>query len=104
MKVSILADAGDRVVAISPDNLTGNTGWTQVAETRVTSHTMKTLDEVFENLSNSDGIPIYKFVDGYVEERTAEEIAADVAEIPVDDSVSSDAAIAEILEVLNDDT
>ena len=39
-----------------------------------------------------------------MEERTAEEIAADVAEIPVDDSVSSDVAIAEILEVLNDDT
>ena len=94
MKVSILADSGDRVVAISPDNLSGNTGWTQIAETRVTSHTKKTLD----------GSPIYKFVDGDVEERTAEEIAADVAEIPVDDSVSSDVAIAEILEVLNDDT
>ena len=104
MNISILSDTDDRVVALCMDDLTGNTGWNRVDDSRITDHTGKTLSEIYDNLSNDKGVPLYKFVDGYVENRTPEEIAADEAAIPVDDSVSPDVAISELLEVLNDDT
>lgn len=103
MKISILVDSSDRVVAMCKDDLSGCTGWKQVAESRVTDHTGKTLDEIYENLSGEAGVPVYKYVDGYVEPRTAEEIDADIPDEPESDEVSPDAAIAEILEVLNDE-
>lgn len=104
MMISVLSDTDDRVTALCIDDLTGNTGWNRVNESRITDHTEKTLSEIYDNLSNDKGIPLYKYVGGYVENRTSEEIAADEAEIPVDDSVSPDVVISELLEVLNDDT
>lgn len=59
-----------KIVAINPNDMSGNTGW------------LTTEDPIAEPITEEHGVPIYKFVNGHVANRTPEEIAAD---IPVDD-------------------
>jgi hypothetical protein len=66
---SICIDGGNRVIAYCPDDLTGTDGWVYGDFA------------VEEPLTEGHDVPIYKLVDGAAVPRTAEEIAADVAQI-----------------------
>ena len=68
MMISICADVQGRVTGVCPDNLTGGQGWVWI-ETDLTPAT-KICDE--------RGTALYKYVNGVVCARTAEEISADV--------------------------
>lgn len=82
MRVFIVTDAENRITGINPNDMSGNTGWIETTDTALTSHTGVSYDEMFSRLSEEHEVFLYKFMDGYGEHRTAEEIAADIAAIP----------------------
>lgn len=62
----VYVDGSGRITAYNPNDMGGNDGWYQVQET------------IGEPITEEHGIPIYKYVNGHVVSRTAEEIAADI--------------------------
>ncbi|MBR2097960.1 MAG: hypothetical protein IJ907_08830 [Prevotella sp.] len=64
----VYVDGSGRITAYNPNDMGGNDGWYQVQET------------IGEPITEEHGIPIYKYVNGHVVSRTAEEIAADIPE------------------------
>lgn len=81
MQVSICTD-NSKIIGVCPDDMTGNTGWQTTTDTALTAHTGKTYEEMFSGLYDEHGIALYKFIDGYAENRTQAEIDADIAAIP----------------------
>ena len=67
MKMSICTDARWRVIGVCPDNLSGGNGWSWI-ETDLTPAT---------ELCDERGTALYKYVNGVVCARTAEEISED---------------------------
>lgn len=67
---SICIDGDGRIVGLNPHDLSGNTGW------------LTTADVISEPLTETHGIPLYKYVDGHVAARTQEEIDTDIAALP----------------------
>lgn len=93
-------------MGLCPSNLVGTTGWVASDEEHISSHLDTSYREVFCNLANENGIPLYKLVDGFAERRTAEEIAEDEAALPPveeTDEVDDAVALDEIMGVLNND-
>lgn len=82
--ISICADVQGRVTGVCPDNLTGGQGWVWI-ETDLTPAT-KICDE--------RGTALYKYVNGVVCARTAEEISADA---PAHESTVTEPTIDERL-------
>ena len=64
----VYVDEMGRITAFNPNDMSGNTGWYQVQET------------IGEPITEEHGVPIYKYRDGHVVSRTAQEIAADIPE------------------------
>lgn len=82
MAVYVSIDSENRIVGLNPTDMTGNSDWTETTEENLTTHTDVTYDEMFAKLSEEHGVALYKFVNSYAENRTAEEIAADIGNIP----------------------
>lgn len=82
MQIYAMTDAEGRIVALNPNNMEGNSGWVATTDTALSEHTGVSYADMFNQLTEGHGIPLYKLVDGYAETRTAEEIAADLAAIP----------------------
>lgn len=80
MTVSICIDGVGRVTGVHPADLTGNTGWLSVPEEALTERTGLGVEALAGTLEDENGVPRYAYRDGYVEARTAEEIAADTPE------------------------
>lgn len=74
------------VLATSSSDMTGNSGWFFFEDAVVPTE-----------LTNSDGVAIYKIVEGLVVARTEEEIAADTPEPEVPEETLSNEEIAEIM-------
>lgn len=97
----IFVDEKNRVMAMNPTDMSGNTGWTPMPE----NLTGKTEEELFDRLHEQHGIPMYKVEDGAMIERTAEEIAADISAIPMPEEntpVTWDALAAAYQEGVNE--
>lgn len=62
----VYVDESGRITAYNPNDMSGNTGWYKVQEI------------ISEPITEDHGVPIYKYVNGHVASRTAEEIAADI--------------------------
>ena len=62
-------DSKNCILGSNPNDMAGNTGWVE-------------LDCAITDLSNADGVPIYKVVDGKAVKRTSAEIAADTPAAP----------------------
>lgn len=82
MQIYAMTDAEGRIIALNPNNMEGNTGWVATTDTALSEHTGIAYADMFDQLTESHGIPLYKMVDGYAENRTQEEIAADIAALP----------------------
>ena len=82
MQVFIVMGENNRITGINPNDMSGNSGWLETTDTALTTHIGVDYDEMFSRLSEEHGVALYKFVNGYGENRTAEEIAADIAAIP----------------------
>lgn len=61
----VYVDDRSRITACNTHDMTGNTGWQHVPE------------KVGEPITNTDDVPLYKYVNGHAVSRTPEEIAAD---------------------------
>jgi hypothetical protein len=83
MQVFIVMGENNRITGINPNDMSGNSGWLETTDTALTTRIGVDYDEMFSRLSEEHGVALYKFVNGYGENRTAEEIAADIAAIPV---------------------
>lgn len=78
-KVYIKIDAENRVAAInSSDFLTDPTGWVQIDEGVGDRYTHAQGNYLFMPLTDENGVYRYKYIDGTISERTAEEMAADI--------------------------
>ncbi len=75
---SIYTDDANRIIGMNINDLTGNTGWQLMPP----NETGKTEQELFDNLTESHGVPLYKVEGGAMVCRTAEEIAADIPPEP----------------------
>jgi len=62
----VFVDGSNRITAYNPNDMSGNTGWYKVKET------------IGEPITEEHGIPIYKYQNGHVVSRTAEEIEQDM--------------------------
>ena len=82
MQVFIVMGENNRITGINPNDMSGNSGWLETIDIALTTHIGVDYDEMFSRLSEEHGVALYKFVNGYGENRTAEEIAADIAAIP----------------------
>lgn len=80
----VYVDIAGRVTAFNPNDMTGNTGWEEAAET------------VSEPLVEEHDVPIYKYDDGHVVHRTQEEIEADIP-VPDPDPEIDDTELLNIL-------
>lgn len=69
----VFVDGSNRITAYNPNDMSGNTGWYKVPEI------------IGEPITEEHGIPIYKYQNGHVVSRTAEEIEHDMPQpdIPV---------------------
>lgn len=90
MRVFIMTDAESRITGMNPNDMSGNSGWIETTDAALTSHTGVSYDNMFSRLSEEHGVSLYKFVDGFGEHRTAEEIAADIAAIPAPEPTPQD--------------
>lgn len=66
-------DAKNRIIAWNPNDMSGNTDWKEINET------------IGDPITEEHGVPIYRYSRKHAVSRTAAEIAADVAELPVPD-------------------
>ena len=64
----VYVDEMGRITAYNPNDMSGNTGWYEVQET------------IGDPITEEHGVPIYKYVNGHVVSRSAQEIAADIPE------------------------
>ena len=82
-KVYIKTDPQNRVTAINSDAfLTSTADWTQIDEGEGDRYMHSQGNYLPEPLMTMQGIYQYKLVEGEIQERTAEEIAVDIAAIP----------------------
>ena len=82
-KVFIRTDADRRVTAINSDAFLPETeGWMQIDEGVGDRYHHAQGNYLPRSLLTDEGIPRYVLVDGKVQERSAEDIAADIAAIP----------------------
>ena len=83
MKVYIIADNRDRITAVnSAAFLSDVSGWTEIDEGEGDKYNLAQAHYFPLPLVDDNGIYRYKLVDGAAVERTAEEMAADLAAIP----------------------
>ncbi|MEA5085112.1 MAG: hypothetical protein VB018_13340 [Lachnospiraceae bacterium] len=86
--VYIQMDSNNCVTSINSDIfLTDTTDWIQIDEGIGDKYSHAQGNYFDTPLTNDDGVYLYKYVDGIVAERTAEEIAADIPEkvaVPTD--------------------
>ena len=82
MRVFIMTDTESRITGMNPNDMSGNSGWVETTDAALTTHTGVNYNDMFSRLSEEHGVSLYKFVDGYGEHRTYEEIDADIAAIP----------------------
>ena len=90
MQVFIVMGENNRITGINPNDMSGNSGWLETTDTALTTHIGVDYDEMFSRLSEEHGVALYKFVNGYGENRTAEEIAADITAIPAPEPTPQD--------------
>jgi len=64
----VYVDGSGRITAFNSGDMSGNTDWYEVQET------------IGEPITEEHGVPIYKYVNGHVVSRSAQEIAADIPE------------------------
>ena len=64
----VYVDGSGRITAFNSDDMSRNTDWYEVQET------------IGEPITEEHGVPIYKYVNGHVVSRSAQEIAADIPE------------------------
>jgi len=100
-KVYIKTDDSNRVTAINSSAfLTDLTGWIEVDEGAGDKYHHAQGHYLPLGLMTEDGIYQYKYVDGTVQERTADEIQADRNAIPPAPQVMTVAEMSEILTAL----
>lgn len=68
MNIWIYSDEKHRILGANPNDMTGNTGWEQ-------AEAQDGFD--LNNIWDEYRVPLYKFVDGEIAERSEEERAAD---------------------------
>ena len=78
--ISVCVDTQGRVTGVCPDNLSGGVGWIWI-ECCLTPRT---------DLTNGDGVALYKVEDGVVALRRPEEIAADTQQSTVDEPTEAE--------------
>ena len=103
MKVYIKRDEKKRVTAISSEIfISDTTGWTEIDRGDGDRYVHAQGNYFPQPLMDDNGVYRYKYADGAVSERTAEEMAGDIPEpIPAPPTNSElAAAIAELAEVI----
>jgi hypothetical protein len=82
-KVYVKTDNRGRVISVNSDAfMTDTDGWTQIGEGETDRHHHAQGNYLPKSIMTERGVYRYKLVDGKVTERTAAEIAADIAAIP----------------------
>ena len=82
-KVYVKTDETDRIVSVNSDAFMSSTdGWTQIDEGETDRHHHAQGNYLPKSIMTIERVYRYKLVDGGVVERTAAEIAADIAAIP----------------------
>lgn len=105
--VYVLPDVRDRITAISSDAfLTDPTDWIEIDRGAGDRYYHAQGNYLSKPIYTEEGIPRYKLADGVPVERTAEEIAADIAALPqpepsepVEDELADAIAALELLGV-----
>ena len=69
MKIWIYTDGEGRIGASNPNNMTGNTGWSEYEDAPF---------GVEDSLTDENGVALYKLEDGEIKERLQEEREADI--------------------------
>ena len=103
MKVYIKTDDKNRVTAISSEIvISDTTGWTQIDRGDGDRYVHAQGNYFPKPLMDENGVYRYKYTDGIVSERTAEEMAGDIpAPVPAPPTNAElAAAIAELAEVI----
>lgn len=82
-KVYVKTDDTGRITAINSDVFLPNTdGWAQIDEGNDDKYHHAQGNYLPQPIRTNEGVPRYKLVDGEVQERTAEEMQADIDAIP----------------------
>ena len=103
MKVYIKTDDKNRVTAISSEIfISDTTGWTEIDRGDGDRYVHAQGNYFPQQLTDENGVYRYKYTDGIVSERTAEEIAGDIpAPVPAPPTNAElAAAISELAEVI----
>lgn len=79
MVYSVSVDSAGRIIGLCPDDLSGG-GWIRAEDDRLTARTGAAVETMFSALEDAHGVARYKWVEGYAESRTPEEMASDVLE------------------------
>ena len=74
----MLLDSAGRILGLTQEEIGGTTGWSETSQKSLTAHTGKTIPEMMDSLMTPDGVPRFKFVGKYAEQRTQEEREADI--------------------------
>lgn len=100
-KVYIRADDSNRVTSINSSAfLSDHTGWIEIDEGAGDNYHHAQNNYLPLGLTTEDGIYQYKYADGTVQERTADEIQSDRDAIPPAPQVMTVAEMSEILTAL----
>lgn len=103
MRVYIKTDDKNRVTAVNSEIfISDTTGWTEIDRGDGDRYVHAQGNYLPKPLTDENGVYRYKYADGAVAERTAEEMAADIP-VPVPDPPTNAelaAAIAELAEVI----
>lgn len=87
--VYVKADKQNRITAINSSTFLADiTGWTEIDRGHGDKYHHAQGNYFPQPIYTDDGIPRYKLVNGAPVERTAEEIAADIAALPQPESTS----------------
>ena len=96
-KVYVLTDENGRITRIEGGYTTPGdlTGWVQIDEGTGDRYNLCQTHYFPDSIYTQDGVPRYKLRDGKAVERTEEEIAADLAELP-----EPEPSMGELLDIL----